>query len=209
MFLFLLHCVAENTETYHVKVKEACDTVQDILRIEEDGSPARESKKIHGHFSVYTDADSIEIVRPDVPSIYEGWTTYYACDDGTCSGYMNTEDEPFFFVHREEAVYNGHDCFKYYNDSEMVIYVDKDDILWGMFYLEDSDQVWVNYTYPTTPHTPDMFVFPEGTGCSVFTKAFEAPNETFFYDMCTNGSARLLSSLFLTVVAAVVSMLLF
>ena len=161
VFVLAALCVAENTETYHVKVKEACDTVQDILRIEEDGSPARESKKTHGHFSVYTDADSIEIVRPDVPSIYEGWTTYYARDDGTCSGYMNTEDEPFFFVHREEAVYNGHDCF------------------------------------------------PEGTGCSVCTKAFEAPNETFFYDMCTNGSARLLSSLFLTVVAAVVSMLLF
>lgn len=199
-------CAAEDG-LFNVTLTSMCDTVQEGLIISNEGE-VRATKKTHGTFSITTASDGTELVRPDIVFLGEGEASFLEHSDGTCETYSTLPQDPLIFEHREETTYNGHKCFRYFNNSALSVWVDKNNIIWGKYSLSNGMQTWNNYSYPKEPHTPSMFMFNETSACGQYSKTLEAPNETFFYDMCMNDSAsHLLGSLFLMVATVLLSLL--
>ena len=178
---------------------DVCDTVKEKLVLN-NGVETKSTEKTHGKFSVLVEDEGTGIVRPDIYGSNGLYAYFYASKNGRCTGNNRTFKSAFVFEHREEATYNGHKCFRYFNDSDMSIWVDKSNIVWGTYARGEGKQTWNNFTYPKTPHTPNMFVFNETSACCQHLESLTAPNDTFFYDVCMNdGASHLLGSLFLTV----------
>ena len=198
VFALVSLCTAEDGP-FVVTPADVCDTVKEKLVLN-NGVETKSTEKTHGKFSVLVEDEGTGIVRPDIYGSNGLYAYFYASKNGRCTGNNRTFKSAFVFEHREEATYNGHKCFRYFNNSDASMFVDNGNITWGIRYVEDSDYIWVNYSYPTTPHTPDMFMFTEGTACKDEPRTASAPEDTFFYGMCMNdGASHLLGSLFLTV----------
>ena len=211
-FVLAALCVAEDGP-FTLRLGFKCDMVLHQISIE-DGVERRSVEKIHGNFSIAEESDRISLTRPDLGTDKGGYPVEFVePKKGGCYEMKTIRNVYFVFNFREETTYNNHKCFRYYNDSTESIYADKDSVVWGIYFVEDSEYSWTNFSYPTEPHTPEMFKFNETSPCRAHElgqKALEAPNASFFYDMCMNDNAsHVLSPLFLLVVAAVFAFLLF
>ena len=200
VFALATLCAAKDNGPYHLVPKMKCDIVQEMNTFI-NGTEVRGSTKIHGNFTITTTPNGIELVRPDIFSP-DGGNAGFMDRGSECVRFGSSNYKSFVFEHREETTYNKHKCFRYFNDSDMSVWIDKDNVVWGAYMKENGLDTWSNFTYPKEPHTPSMFKFGETSACSQYAEVLKAPNDTFFYGMCVNdGASHLLGSLFLTVVA--------
>ena len=200
-----LYCAGEEESTSSSKVKYTfvpkpfpCDYEMNIrYSLEGFGSfessegsrepiAFEENIKMHGVFSLFTSDGNTSVCRNDLDDQRNLLCLGDTGEGNTCK---STEDkspgipEPIEFEHKEPAVFNGHNCFKYYDNETEVIWADEDGTMLGG-YLFIIFSIEFNFTYPSTPYTADMFTLPSDTTCDSYPKVFTAPEKDVFTDAC-------------------------
>lgn len=204
-FALVTLCAADDG-LYRFNVKIPCDMVQEILVLDSYIND-RVTVKMHRSFTITTTTlNTTTITRPDLLTPENRNFVFFSAD-GDCdaagippNGFEPLASAVYVFENRVKDTYNGHECFRYYNNSNTSMWVDQDYYVWGIYIRdEEGTHAWSNFSYPTEPFTPDMFVFDESSGCGKYPGTLEVPDRKFFNGVCTDGTASHFCSLFLMV----------
>ena len=206
-------CAAEGNEPYRLVIKPKCDVVRETLT-KGPFSSDTSTEKFHGNFTIAKTSLGSLLTRPDLYTPQNRDVVFVSTIYGNCGASpmtpspLDTSGSLVVWKFREEATYNKHKCFRYYNDTRMSMWIDKDNIVWGTYVRDEDTQSWINYSYPKK-HSPSTFVLDESSGCGQYPDVLKAPNDTFFYGVCAGGSALYpLCSLFLMVASLLFFLLL-
>lgn len=200
---------------YHFTIKSfPCEYEAEVL-FGLFGESVQFNLKTHGNFSWFTYNDTHILCRPDLvynETICLGFSdSNKTCEQTealTIPGSDGEGDAP----NKEEVVFNGHKCFKYFDDELMsAFWVDQDGTIWG--YSVDASpylMLMVNYTYLKQSFTPDFFTLPSDVSCEAFPKALTPPDEEVYSEKCPMNTASSASvSYALLLLAVVASLLIF
>lgn len=154
------------------------------LELFETSIELRANIKTHGRMSLTASEGMTIVCRTDLDD--QGTVCLGNTGDGnTCESNTGLETlypDPAEFEHKEPAVFNGHDCFVYYDDNETgFLWASEDGTVWGFSVPGYAE---VNFTYPSTPYTADMFVLPSDVSCESFPKILTPPEEGVLADAC-------------------------
>ena len=92
-------------------------------------------------------------------------------------------DDTYYFENREEEYYNGFSCYKYYNDSSLVYYVDASQGYPRGLVQEGKSTTQFLY-YDTTPLNKTTFVFADAELEACGNNTGADINDTIYADAC-------------------------
>ena len=177
-------------ETYTVTTKPLpCDFLLNMT-LTTNGVQVNFNTKYHGNFTVMTSVLGITLARPDLGVNPDGdiYTVEVSDKEDECT---TTTAEPLgrsetlFFEHKEEGTFNGKKCFKYYNTTNEVYWIDADNNLLAMESIgNDQARTLVEVVRQTTAFPRETFVLPEGYKCAEKPEVFKAPSKEAYDAAC-------------------------
>lgn len=153
---------------------------------------------VHGSFVLQTVSDSatwktssVLLIRPDKGSKQGKAATYVF--DYTTGKCVNTEVKltngvdfaikDTVFIHRDEEYYNGFVCYKYYNDSSIIYYMEKSNGLpRGVIIQGQSATRYVYYDFSSINSTKFTFSGNELQACG--SKTGDEINDDVYHNAC-------------------------
>lgn len=195
LFGLALQCAGEDDTTSSSQAKypfvpkpEPCDYEIDFwlaLPIGEEPLIIDGHSKVHGKMVLTTKDERIVVCRRDLKDDQSEVCLGNTGDGNTCETNVDVSDlypDTGGFANKEPDVYNGHNCFKYYDDEEQgAAWADEDGTVWG---YGQPGLVSVNFTYPSTPFTRDLFALPSDVSCESHPKILTPPEEEVFAAAC-------------------------
>ena len=154
--------------------------------------------KTHGDFTWQTANDKHALCRPDLAENERICLTFDDTDktcEKTTEGLNYYPEGESKFENKEEVVFNGHKCFKYYDDKQMwVFWADENGTVWGYFLNFTYFAIAANYSYPEQPFSADLFTIPSDVSCEAYPKALTTPDESVFAETCVKHTSTSTSS---------------
>ena len=184
--------VAGQEETFVVTPKSMCE-------VNVTGKESTGEEFYNAFFGSYNieKGGSITLRRPDLGRTCD-CPTEDTCTLHDYQGQTTAEKyfQPAYFTHKEEAVFQGKKCTKYFNNTDGLTYYMDGDVLLGREW-QGVTTVMKEVSVPAS-----VFVLPEeykGKGCE--DSFFSPPNSTHFDKECPDAATSLTTHFLLLLVA--------
>ena len=181
------------SETYTVEFKPfPCDFMFNTTAVEGE-KQATMIGTYHGNFLNVTSDKGFDLARPDL-GVGPDDTFFFvsAFKEKECSSvFMSKMIENFetmVFEHKEEDTLDGKSCYKYYNETDEVIWADADNNPLAKEITYDTVLLILTYTKLAAPSPREMFVLPKDYSCTDHPDVFNPPTEEAFAAACTDPS---------------------
>lgn len=147
----------------------------------------------HGNFLYASSDEGFDLVRPDLGSDPDGTFFYVnAPKEKECTSVfmskMIDDFETMVFEHKEEDTRDGKSCFKYYNETDEIIWADADNNPLAMEITIADMLIIYTYAKLAAPSPREMFVLPKDYTCTDHPDVFNPPTEEAFAAACTDPS---------------------